>query len=68
MTREEHQARAMLLGLRRYMPKQGYYMGYEGGRVKRLDAMTLEPVSSFEAEQRQRASRTRNEDWYKEND
>jgi hypothetical protein len=68
MTREEHQARAMLLGLRTYMRQEGYYVGYEGGRVKRLDAMTLEPVSSFEAEQRQRASRTRNGSWYEEND
>lgn len=47
MTREEHIARAMLLGMSHYNKNGGYYF-----RPSRMDVKTLEPINLEEAARR----------------
>jgi hypothetical protein len=61
MTKEEHIARAMLLGMK-YNQWGGYYVALSeirrGGTVfARLDAMTLEPIGIEEANERQKSQK-----------
>lgn len=69
MTLEEHQTRAMLLGAM-YMPLRGWYsfIKHEDGRfkerpLKRLDALTLEPISTEEHASRVKLSE-QGKTWY----
>ena len=53
MTEEEHHARAMLMGAT-YMPKRGWYTWFDinSPPFKRVDAITLEPITDEEHEYR----------------
>lgn len=52
MTKEEHQARAMLLGYTEYREKGRYYVDLSSEPRRRIDAETLEPISLEEARDR----------------
>jgi len=61
MTKEEHIARAMLLGMR-YNQWGGYYVALlklhkPGTAFKRIDAITLEPIDIEEANERQKSQK-----------
>lgn len=60
MTKEEHIARAVLLGCR-YNYRCGYYFGPNGIR---FDAMTVEPLNLEDAANRIRASEKTARPWY----
>ncbi len=51
LTREEHEARVMLLGYDLYKEKGGYYVRW-GDNEARVDAETLEPITRDEARSR----------------
>lgn len=65
MTKEEHIARAMLLGMR-YRPERGWYTTAFPNSIPhvihRLDAITLEVIT--EEERERRSSTWQEADWY----